>query len=62
MNPIRENRHGFCVNYILVPLAAAGIVIIISIIIQFILSVPIPTIFYKKNISLLEYNLDHDEL
>ena len=62
MNPIRENRHGFCVNYILVPLAAAGIVIIISIVIQFILSVPIPTIFYKKNISLLEYNLDHDEL
>jgi len=62
MNPVRENRYGFCVNYIFVPLAAASVVIIISIIIQLILSVPIPMIFFKKNMNLLQYNLDHDEL
>ena len=62
INPNRENRCSVCVNYILVPLLGVCMVIIISIILQFILTVQIPTTFYKKNINLLQYNLDHDEL
>ena len=62
INPIQENRYTFCLNYVVIPLAGICFIIIISIIIQFILTVQIPTTFYKKNMSLLQYNLDHDEL
>jgi hypothetical protein len=60
--PFRANRCTECVNYVVIPAAGVFLVIIISIILQFILTIQIQTTFYKKNINLLQYNMGHDEL
>ena len=60
IHAIENRRYSKCVNFVVIPLLAVGMVLVISIIIQCMLPVQIETPFYKKNNYLLQYN--HNEL